>query len=65
MKRSVRETLAEMLVAVDHKVELAESGQEAVEKMRDGSLILCLPTWRCPKWMAGKPRERFAKIGPT
>ncbi len=34
---SVRETLAEMLVAVDHKVELAGSGQEAVQKMRNGT----------------------------
>ncbi len=32
----VRETLAEMLVAVNHKVELAGSGQEAVEKLRRG-----------------------------
>ncbi|HEU5459172.1 MAG TPA: PAS domain S-box protein [Pyrinomonadaceae bacterium] len=30
----VRETLAEMLVAVNHEVELAGSGQEAVQKMR-------------------------------
>src|SRR5688572_5491926 len=30
----VRETLAEMLTAVRHKVELAESGQEALQKMR-------------------------------
>jgi len=30
----VRETLAEMLVAVRHKVELAGSGQEALQKMR-------------------------------
>ena len=33
----VRETLAEMLVAVHHRVELAGSGQEAVEKMRTGN----------------------------
>ncbi len=33
----VRETLAEMLVAVNHEVELAGSGQEAVEKVRRGS----------------------------
>lgn len=33
----VRETLAEMLVAVNHRVELAGSGQEAVEKMRRGA----------------------------
>jgi PAS domain S-box-containing protein len=33
----VRETLAEMLIAVDHQVEMAGSGQEAVEKMRRGS----------------------------
>ncbi|HEX7331770.1 MAG TPA: PAS domain S-box protein [Pyrinomonadaceae bacterium] len=32
---SVRETLAEMLVAFNHRVELAASGQEAVEKMRE------------------------------
>ncbi|HEY8412502.1 MAG TPA: PAS domain S-box protein, partial [Pyrinomonadaceae bacterium] len=32
----VRETLAEMLVAVNHKVQLAGSGQEAVEKLRQG-----------------------------
>jgi PAS domain S-box-containing protein len=32
----VRATLAEMLAAVDHRVELAGSGQEAVEKMRTG-----------------------------
>jgi len=30
----VRETLAEMLVAVNHNVELAGSGQEAVDKLR-------------------------------
>src|SRR6202008_4938913 len=36
-KEPVRETLAEMLVAVHHRVELAGSGQEAVEKMRCGA----------------------------
>jgi len=33
----VRETLAEMLVAVNHEVELAGSGPEAVEKLRQAS----------------------------
>jgi CheY-like chemotaxis protein len=33
----VRETLAEMLVAVNHHVELAGSGQQAVQKMRTGN----------------------------
>jgi PAS domain S-box-containing protein len=33
----VRETLAEMLLAVRHEVELAGSGQEAVAKMRSGT----------------------------
>jgi PAS domain S-box-containing protein len=33
-EKPVRETLAEMLVAIRHRVELAGSGQEAVEKMR-------------------------------
>lgn len=32
----VRETLAEMLRAVNHQVELAGSGQEAVQKLRQG-----------------------------
>ena len=32
----VRETLAEMLVAVNHRVELAGSGLEAIEKLRKG-----------------------------
>jgi signal transduction histidine kinase/ActR/RegA family two-component response regulator len=36
-ERPVRETLAEMLIAVHHRVELAESGHEAVEKMRSGA----------------------------
>ncbi|HEX6718870.1 MAG TPA: PAS domain S-box protein [Pyrinomonadaceae bacterium] len=36
-EQPVRETLAEMLVAVNHKVELAGSGPEAVEKMRAGA----------------------------
>src|SRR5690349_21514678 len=35
-EKPVRETLAEMLVAVNHRVELAASGQEAVEKLRQG-----------------------------
>ncbi len=35
-EQPVRETLAEMLVAVRHRVELAGSGPEAVEKMRTG-----------------------------
>ena len=36
-EQPVRETLAEMLVAVNHKVELAGGGQEAVQKMRSGN----------------------------
>lgn len=35
-EEAVRETLAEMLVTVNHKVELAETGHEAVRKMRSG-----------------------------
>lgn len=35
-EQPVRETLAEMLVAVNHEVELAGSGYEAVQKMRTG-----------------------------
>jgi PAS domain S-box-containing protein len=36
-EQPVRETLAEMLLAVHHRVELAGSGHEAVEKMRSGA----------------------------
>ena len=36
-EQSVRETLGEMLTAANHRVTLAESGQQAIEKMRHSS----------------------------
>jgi PAS domain S-box-containing protein len=36
-EKPVRETLAEMLVAANHRVELAESGQQAIQKLRSRS----------------------------
>jgi PAS domain S-box-containing protein len=45
----VRQTLAEMLVAVHHKVELAGSGQEAVEIMRTGNFDLMFTDLAMPE----------------
>jgi len=62
-EQPVRETLAEMLVAVNHEVELAGSGYEAVQKMRTGGFdfvftdLACLRILRCRRWTAGKLRE--------
>src|SRR4029078_3658521 len=39
-EQPVRETLAEMLVAVGHRVQLAESGYEAIEKLNAGDFDL-------------------------
>ena len=46
---SVRETLAEMLMAVAHKVELAESGQQAIDKLRSGNFDLVFTDLAMPE----------------
>ncbi len=58
----VRETLAEMLVAVNHKVELAGSGQEAVQKMRTGAFDFVFTDLAMPE-MDGWETARLIRKG--
>ncbi|HSD47960.1 MAG TPA: PAS domain-containing protein, partial [Pyrinomonadaceae bacterium] len=58
----VRETLAEMLVAVNHEVELAGSGQEAVQKMRHGSFDFVFTDLAMPE-MDGWETARLIRQG--
>jgi PAS domain S-box-containing protein len=46
---SVRETLAEMLMAVAHKVEVAESGHQAIDKLRSGNFDLVFTDLAMPE----------------
>jgi PAS domain S-box-containing protein len=46
---SVRETLAEMLIAVNHKVELAESGQQAIAKLQRSQFDLVFTDLAMPE----------------
>ena len=46
---SVRETLAEMLIAVHHQVQLAESGQQAIEKLSKGKFDLVFTDLAMPE----------------
>lgn len=61
-EKPVRETLAEMLVAVRHRVELAGSGHEAVEKMRAGNFDLVFTDLAMPE-MDGWETARFIRKG--
>jgi len=73
----VRETLAEMLVAVRHNVELAGSGQEALQKMRQHTFDfvftdLAMPEmdgWETARWIRrGWPDVKIVLVtgyGPT
>jgi len=58
----VRETLAEMLIAVNHDVELAGSGQEAVQKMREGSFDFVFTDLAMPE-MDGWETARLIRQG--
>src|SRR6185369_3203282 len=58
----VRETLAEMLMEVDHKVELAGSGPEAVEKMRKGVFDVVFTDLAMPE-MDGWETARLIRAG--
>jgi CheY-like chemotaxis protein len=58
----VRETLAEMLVAVSHRVELAGSGQEAVEKMAAGDFDFVFTDLAMPE-MDGWETARLIRKG--
>jgi PAS domain S-box-containing protein len=63
---SVRETLAEMLVAVDHRVELADSGQQAIEKLRHDNFDLVFTDLAMPEmdgWETARAiRQRWPHI---
>lgn len=61
----VRETLAEMLVAVNHKVELAGSGQEAVQKMRTGSFDFVFTDLAMPEMDGWETARMIRKDWPT
>ena len=58
----VRETLAEMLLAVNHRVELAGSGQEAVEKLRQGEFDFVFTDLAMPE-MDGWETARLIRKG--
>src|ERR1051325_558414 len=62
----VRETLAEMLIAVDHKVELAESGQEAMAKLNRSHFDLVFTDLAMPEmdgWETARAiRNKFPEI---
>jgi PAS domain S-box-containing protein len=64
-EQPVRETLAEMLVAVNHKVELAGSGQEAVQKMRVGSYDLVFTDLAMPEMDGWETARMIRKDWPT
>jgi PAS domain S-box-containing protein len=61
----VRETLAEMLVAVNHEVELAGSGQEAVEKMRQGDFDLVFTDLAMPEMDGWETARLLRKDWPN
>lgn len=58
----VRETLAEMLLAVNHQVELAGSGQEAVEKLRQSEFDFVFTDLAMPE-MDGWETARLIRKG--
>ena len=61
----VRETLAEMLVAVNHQVELAGSGQEAVEKLRAGSFDFVFTDLAMPEMDGWETARAIRKQWPN
>ena len=63
-EQSVRETLAEMLVAVDHEVELAESGHEAIEKLNAGQFDLVFTDLAMPEMDGWETARAIRKHWP-
>jgi len=61
----VRETLAEMLVAVNHRVELAGGGQEAVEKMRTGDFDFVFTDLAMPEMDGWETARMIRKEWPN
>ena len=64
-EQPVRETLAEMLVAVNHKVELAGSGQEAVQKMRTGEFDFVFTDLAMPEMDGWETARMIRKDWPN
>jgi len=60
----VRETLAEMLVAVNHRVELAGSGPEAVQKMRAGNFEMVFTDLAMPEMDGWETARMIRKDWP-
>jgi len=61
----VRETLAEMLVAVNHKVELAGSGQEALQKMRAADFDFVFTDLAMPEMDGWETARMIRRDWPT
>jgi PAS domain S-box-containing protein len=61
----VRATLAEMLVAVNHQVELAGSAQEAVEKMRTGNFDFVFTDLAMPEVDGWETARMIRKAWPA
>ena len=61
----VRETLAEMLVAVNHQVELAGSGAEAVQKMRAGGFDFVFTDLAMPEMDGWETARMIRKDWPN
>jgi CheY-like chemotaxis protein len=64
-EKAVRETLAEMLVAVNHRVELASSGQEAVEKMRRDAFDFVFTDLAMPEMDGWETARSIRKYWPN
>ena len=62
---SVRETLAEMLVAFNHRVELAVSGQEAVEKMHETAFDFVFTDLAMPEMDGWETARRIRQDWPN
>jgi Signal transduction histidine kinase len=63
-EQPVRETLAEMLVAVEHRVELAESGYEAIEKLNAGDFDLVFTDLAMPEMDGWETARAIRKRWP-
>ena len=64
-EQPVRETLAEMLVAVNHKVELAGGGQEAVQKLRTGNFDFVFTDLAMPEMDGWETARMIRKDWPN
>jgi CheY-like chemotaxis protein len=64
-EKPVRETLAEMLVAVKHNVELAGSGQEAVDKLRAGDFDFVFTDLAMPEMDGWETARLIRKNWPS